>query len=399
MSRDDLRYAIRRLLRRPASTVVSIVTLAAAIGAAAATWSLLSAVLLHPLPVAEPDRLRVVGLTEPGRAGRAPRSSWAHAYTYYQPILDSGAFEGLAAGGAWSMKVGTGEYPEWRDVFFASHDYFDTLGVAVVHGREFTPDDDRREAPLVAVLSDRLWRRTFNADPAVLGRRLTVSGQSAVIVGVAPRRFRGLLLTDAPDLYLPLHAIAQVGVPIVNYFGEPLPPARSSPQSWLTIVGRLPNDAVDQRAVEQLGARMPEALARGQRLVLQPINTASLPASARSGMMQFSRLLAITVGLLLLIGCLTVGMLLLIGTEARRDELAMCLALGASRLRLARGIAMEGLLLSLAGVTLAPIVALVLFGGLKQFQLPGHVEIELLESRSTDRCCWRQPSQRWPLPF
>jgi predicted permease len=379
MTGDDTRYAIRRLLKRPASTMASVLTLAAAIGAAAATWSLLSAVLLNPLPVAEPDRLTVVGVTNPRPGGAAGTPSWTHGYTSYQPIRDSGAFDSLAAGGTWTMMVSTGGYPEPRDVFFASHDYFDALGVRLASGREFTPDDDRREASLTAVLSDRLWRRTFNADPNALGQSITVSGKTAVIIGIAPRRFRGLLLTEAPDLYLPLHGIAQVGVPGVNYFGEPSPPARSSPQSWLTIVGRLPGEGLEQRAIEQLSARVPDPMARGRRPVLQPVTSASLPATARAGMAQFSRLLAITVGFLLLIGCLTVGMLLLVGTEARRDELALCLALGASRLRLARGIALEGGLLTIAGAAFAPIVALALFGGLKQFQLPGRVEIDLLE--------------------
>jgi predicted permease len=379
MLSDDVRFAIRRLMKRPAASMASILTLAGAIGAAAATWSLLSAVLLRPLPVTAPDRLQVVGFTYPDRNGRPVAPSWAHSYTAYQPVRDSGAFDGLAAGGDWTVMVATESYPEPRAVFFASHDFFQTLGIRLPLGRTFTAADDRREAPLVAVLSDRFWRRAFEADPNVLGRAITIAGKSAMVIGVTPRRFRGLNLAEAPDLYLPLHAIAQVGSPPINFFAEPIPPARMSPTSWITIVGRLPGDGSDARAIDQLAAAMPERAAKGMRPALQPVVSAAIPTSARAALVQFTQLLAGTVGLLLLIGCLSVGMLLLLGTESRRDELAMCLALGASRLRLARGIVLEGAVLAVAGALLAPVVALLFFGGLAQFQLPGGVQIDQLE--------------------
>jgi predicted permease len=380
MTRDDIRYAIRRLTKRPASTVASIVTLAAAIGAAAATWSLLSATLLRPLPVASPEELVVIGFSYPSRDGRATAPRWSNTYMFYPVVRGSGAFEELAIAGEQPLMVATTGYPEARSVYFASHDYFDTLGVRPALGREFSEAEDTREGPLVAVLSDRLWRSSFNADPAVLGRRIRVEDKTAVIVGVAPGRFRGLDLTKAPDLYLPLHTVGQI-VPERNPFAEPIgnPPRMSSPSTWLTFVGRLTAGSSDERAAEQLRARMPDLAAKGISPALLDVTTAALPSMTRAAMVQFTRLLAITVGLLLLIGCLSVGMLVLLGTEARSDELAMCLALGASRLRLARGIILEGALLSSAGALLAPFVALLVFGGLRQFQLPGRLEIDLLD--------------------
>ena len=381
MTRDDLRFAIRRLIKRPASTIASIVTLAAAIGAAAATWSLLSATLLRPLPVASPGELFVVGFSYPDRdGGRATAPRWSHTYMFYPVVRGSGAFEALAIGGEQGLMVATTGYPESRSVFFASHDYFDTLGVRISLGREFSEAEDTRDGPLVAVLSDRLWRSSFNADPAVLGREIRVEGRAAVIVGVAPRGFRGLDLTKAPDLYLPLHTAGQI-VSERNPFAEPIgnPPRMSSPSTWLTFVGRRPAGSSQERAADQLRAQMPALAAKGVAPAFSDITTAAVPVFTRAAMVQFTRLLGITVGLLLLIGCLSVGMLVLLGTEARRDELAMCLALGASRLRLARGIVLEGALLSIAGALLAPLVALLLFGGLRQFQLPGRLEIDLLE--------------------
>jgi putative ABC transport system permease protein len=276
--------------------------------------------------------------------------------------------------------VATDGYPEARTVFFASHDYFDTLGVRPELGREFGEADDTREAPLVAVLSHRFWRTAFAADPRVLGREIRVADRTAIVVGVAPRRFRGLNLTVAPDLYLPLHTAEQIN-PESNPFAEPLKsrPNLSSPTSWLTFVGRLPAGGSQARAADQLRARMPEMAARGVDPVFMNVVAAAVPTSSRAAIVQFTRLLAITVGLLLLIGCLSVGMLVLLGTESRRDELALCLALGASKLRLTRGIVLEGALLSIAGALLAPLVVLLMFGGLSRFQLPGRLGVDLLE--------------------
>jgi putative ABC transport system permease protein len=380
MISDDIRFAFRRLRKRSASTAASVVTLAAAIGAAATTWSLLSATLLRPFPVAEPDELVVIGLSNPDRDGRADPPRWEHTYRFYSVVRGSGAFERLAIGGEESVMVATDGYLEARTVFFASHDYFDTLGVRPELGREFGEADDTREAPLVAVLSHRFWRTTFGADPRVLGREIRVEDRTAIVVGVAPRRFRGLNLTVAPDLYLPLHTVGQIS-PESNPFAEPLDKLRkmSSPTSWLTFVGRIPAEGSQARAADQLRARMPEMAARSVDPVFMNVVTAAVSTSAREAMVQFTRLVAITVGLLLLIGCLSVGMLVLLGTESRRDEIAMCRALGASKLRLARGVVLEGALLSVGGALLAPFVALLLFGGLSQFQLPGRLDVDLLE--------------------
>src|SRR4029079_12298005 len=114
---------------------------------------------------------------------------------------------------------------------------------------------------------------------------------------------------------------------------------------------------------------------------LTPINQSAVPVRARAGMSQFARLLGTTVGLLLLIGCGTVGMLLLIRTESRREELAVCIALGASRVRLALGIAVEGALLSAAGAVSAVRCAWWLFSGIGSFRLPGNIDVEALQLR------------------
>lgn len=374
---DEVRLALRRVIKRPGAALASIVTLGAAIGAAAATWSLLSAVLLRPLRVVNPDRLAVLGERETG--GR-----WAgevrdqHIYPLYLHIREGGIFESVAAGGAWPLLVSVDGSPRETRIYFASANFFDVLGVHIPVGRGFRSDEDRRGAPIVALLSDRYWHRTFGADAGVLGRTITVGGKPATVVGIVPRGFRGLDLSYAPEIYLPLHTVADVAEPTTNFFAEDNP--HYSPTAWLTIVGRIGAGSTFARAAAQVAALkpLPEDYSTS-RYVLTSVNTAAVPSISRRAMTQFTRLLGATVGLLLLIGCATVGMLLLVRTEARREEFAMCLALGASRARLARGVAIEGALLSIAGAALALPIAQWLFDGVRAFKLPGGVDIDLLD--------------------
>jgi len=263
-------------------------------------------------------------------------------------------------------------------VYFASANFFDVLGVRVPIGRGFARDEDRRGAPLVAVLSDRYWRRLFGADSRVVGRTIRVGKTPATIVGVAAPGFRGLELSDAPSIYLPLNTIADVGSPLMNYFGEPS--HQSSPYDWLSIVCRMWSDSTWERSAMRVASLSPPPdVHYPSQYGLIRMNTAAIPLRARAGVAQFSRLLGATVGLLLLIGCATVGMLLLVRTEARREEFAVCLALGASRLQLARGVAIEGALLALAGAVVALPIAQWLFAGVRGFSLPGGVDIGLLD--------------------
>jgi len=388
---DDARFAMRRVLRRPAASGVSIVTLACAIAAGAVTWSLLSALLLHPLPVAEPDRLVSIGREYPPAGGRPSWRSPAFDYPSYLSLRAARVFDGLAAGGAYQLSVAESDtVPQPRLAYFASFDYFATLGLKPQHGRTFTAEDDRRGAPLTAMLSDRYWRAAWNADRRVIGRTLRVLEQTATIVGIAPKGFRGLSLAEAPDLYLPFHAIGDAGPslgnPGFNPFAEPISrnPPRDSPTAWIRIVGRL--QAGD--SIEQARTRFDAVFANARTLTtVTPANTAAIPEAVGAGIVPFARLLVATVASLVLIGCLSVGVLLLVRTEARRDELAVCLALGGTRAGLARGIAFESALLTVGGVLLALPVASILFSSLGTFELPGRVEIEQL-GLSLDRRAW-----------
>ena len=354
--------------------MASIATLAAAIGAAAVTWSALSTVLLRPLPVADPDTLYVVANQFPGRP--APLISTGLLYPEFQQIRESGVFSQTVA--HWRshlLLVSTGAVPLRTDVAFVTHDFFDVLGVPTVVGREFVSEDDRRGATPVAVLTHRYWRQTFNSDPTVLGRTITIAGHPVPIVGVLARGFRGTTLNEKPDIYLAFHTLPQVGGAETNYFAEPQHP--TSPTSGTGVMGRLAPGVSPVEAANRIAALDPSK--RAERVLVMPANAAAIPAAVRPGMERFATLLAATVALLLIIGCTTVGMLLLIRTEARRAEFSMCLALGASRARLARGVAIEGALLAAGGAALALPVAWWLFRLIQVFQLPGRISIELLE--------------------
>jgi predicted permease len=372
MAMDDVRYAVRRLRKQPLASAVSVTTLACAIGAAAATWSLVSAVLLHPLQVKAPARLMQISHRE--NTPHGSRTDNGYTYPAYVALRDAAPMRVAASGsiGSWTplMIQGAGE-AHAGSVIFASHDFLDLLGVRTSLGRFFTDREDQRGAPLVTVLSDRFWRRELNADPGVIGRVIRVRDRTVEVVGVVPRAFHGLEVGRAPDVFLPLHAMDQVESYPDLYGEHPV-------VSWVEPVGRLP----DGVTVAQMEARLNSLRLdpTGKRtFVLTDVETAAISATSHADVLQFSRLLGSTVALLLGIGSVTVGMLLALRTDARRGELAMCLALGASRARLAAGVAVEGLLLAAAGAGLALPVSRMLFAGIRAFKLPGSIRVDRLD--------------------
>jgi predicted permease len=377
---DELKLAFRRLTKRRGSTLASTAALACAIAAAAVTWSALSAVLISPLPVRDPNHLLVAAVREP--RGRQMVVRTGFVYPKFRQIQESGVFELPVA--QWdsphTLLTRVGGTLERAEVGFATHDFFEVLGIRTVAGRELTAEDDRRGAPLVAVLTHRYWRRVFKANPDAIGQQILVANKPVTVVGVLQPRFRGLDLSESFDMYLAFHTIADVGDAMTNYFAEP-GPGKSSPTAAVMVLGRLRGGTAVAEAAARIAAtdQPPPPGRTPPQYLLIDANTAALPEAARAGMTGFARLLAGTVGLLMLIGCTTVGMLLLIRTEARADEFAMCMALGASRRRLARGIVYEGALLAAAGAALALPVSLWLFRLIQVFQLPGGVSIELLE--------------------
>lgn len=348
---DDVRYAWRRLWRRPVTSAVSILTLAIATAAGVAAWTLLQAVLLSPLPVRDIKDLVVVD------------------DRFLQPeftaIQELGLFADVIAAGTLPGQVVEvpGHTQAFRDVAFVSHDFFDVLGLAPAAGRAFGPEDDARGAPPVALLSYHFWRDVLGASVDAVGSEILINRRTvATVVGIAPRGFRGLSLVESPDLFMPLLAVAQ-----------------SQTRGWLNVLGRLrPGVSSDQAGVEL--ARLSEDRDFADReMGVIPLSVFAVPARVRPDVSQFIGMLMATVGLLLLVGAMTVGMLLLMRTDERRDELAMCMALGARRSRLGWGIAVEGALMATAGAVVALPITSGMLAAVRAFDLPGRISIAQLE--------------------
>lgn len=381
MAMDDVRYAVRRLRRRPLAAAVSVLTLASAIGAAAATWSLISATFVRPLRIPESERLVQIGYRDREGAQGFPGIHVGYTYPSYVLLRDAQPMP-LAAWGTIGSQTpllieGTGDSTRPRGVVFASHNFLDLLGLRPTLGRFFVEAEDRRGAPLVAVLSERFWRLELGSDPAVVGRVIRLRGLPVRIIGVGPQGFRGLEVRGAPSLFMPLHAIDRIQ-PYEGLYGD------RPPLYWVDLVGRLPHGVTATQMEERLNGLQFDP-AGEKTFVLTDVQTAAISASSRADVRQFSRLLGSTVALLLAIGSLTVGMLLLMRTESRSGEFAMCLALGASRARLAAGVFLEGVLLAIAGTVLALPVSTLLFAGIEAFELPGSIGVARLELALDDR--------------
>lgn len=381
---DEVRYAARRLRKQPATSIASIATLALAIGAAVATWSVLSAVLLRPLPQVRTPDLVTVGTRSAEAPATTPFNYIRHTHLAFRSMRDSAVFERLAAVGRWPSDVRVGDTSGSMTVGFVTPDFFEVLGLRLHAGRGFLAEDARPDSPPVAIVSHHFWRRVMSADPAAVGRLIVIGGHAVTVVGIAPEGFIGLSLSGDPmNLYVPIHTVAQVTGNRSNWLSDP-GRAATSP-SWLQVVGRLRSEARPDQAAARLASQIPAAVQQipvgegTERALYAVTDLAGTAVPAKVEVTAFAQLLATTVALLLLIGCFTVGMLVLLRTEGRRDEFALCLALGGSRARLAGGVLAEAALLSAGGAALALPIGLWLIEGVRAFGLPGRIRIEWLQ--------------------
>ena len=189
---------------------------------------------------------------------------------------------------------------------FVTHDVLPGLAVRLQAGRHLTADDDRRGAAPVLLLSDRAWRRIFASDPAFVGRTVGLGASTATIIGIVAPGFRGLSLGGAPDVFVPLHAIADVTDVPMNYFAETN--HVSSPTAGVQIIGRLRDAITPAQAagrLDSLLATVPglERAGARTRLGLTPLDLAARTGATKAGLVTFACLLAATVALTLLVGC------------------------------------------------------------------------------------------------
>jgi putative ABC transport system permease protein len=350
----DVRLAARALLKARSVTLPAVLTLALAIGANAAVFSLVNSLLLRPLPVADPDRLASVTSEFSIDHGFTSGAGWS--YRMWESLQQrAAAFDGVLAWTPQRFTLGAAGDAEPVTALLASGEFFSTLGVHPRIGRLFGVDDDRAGAP-VAVISHRLWMRRFGGAASVVGSPLVVDGAQVTIVGVAPEAFLGLEVGKPFDVALPIGAEAVLRgrtamIRSGRFFGL-LVLVRLKPQQTLASA----TDALRALQSEIVPPNAP-AFVKEPFVLIAADGTASGPASPRHAFRRPILVMLGGVALVLAIACGNIANLLLARAIARRRELGMRLALGATRWRLVRPMVIESVFLAAAGGAVGLLVA------------------------------------------
>ena len=351
---QDVRYALRQLSRNRGFTLTAVITLGLGIGATTAIFSAVYSLLLRPLPYYNPSRLMSVSSVWPENDSDSTISP-----DFVAAQMETKSFEQFA-GYDYGNENLTGAGDPLKVIrALVTANFFATIGVVPQLGRTFAAGEDRSGGPPVIVLSDRLWRNKFHADPEILGKAAVLNGKEETIVGVLPRRFTFPNLSVEPDYYAPAPLESDTTVSITK------------PVFGMKVIARLRSGASLEQAQAEMEAFFQARakgypfemapFARDRHTVVEPLQR-HLTGDDRRPLF----ILMVSVAAVLLIACANVANLQLARAVSRRHETALRGALGASRLRLIRQFLVESLVLSLLAAALGLAIAFIVTSVIRQ---------------------------------
>jgi predicted permease len=344
----DLRYGARKLIKSPSFTITAVLSLALGIGGNVLIFSLINVFMFKPLAsIKNPEEIAWVYSSEKDRP--AYLSSTYPDYLAYRDQTD--VFSGLSAFDGAELSLNTGGEPEIIRGAVVTTNLFSALGVDSFAGRTFLPEEDKTQGGSpVAMLGHSFWKSRFGSDPNVIGKPIELNGVSFTIVGITPAGFTGAEGVTMPDLWVPISMYSQLFPPL-NQGRDRL---NDRLTRWLNIVGRLkPGVSAEQAeaALSIVAARLAQEFPESNKDwgVKVAAMSGKLDPRERDDMLPVAGLLLGVVGLVLLIACANVANLLLMRSSLQQKGIAICLALGATRIQLIRQLLTETVILFMAG--------------------------------------------------